>query len=196
MQARLGFSTTAARPVMNPLDAYPLPVFEAIQAKSTDDVRTIRDRILHGERVADAGRDPETGGWTLENTLWYMARHGPLTSDDQRRPGMANRFSRLGGIIHLNTMLFLAIPDLVPFQVLLTCQTGLEPECLRQLRADCLVNPARGFVSIAYDKRRAHGQSHKTRRVRLIPSPRTGNDPAPEATAKRRACAGRCGTPE
>jgi hypothetical protein len=165
MQARLGFSTTTARPVMNPLDAYPLPVFEAMQAKATDDVRAIRDRILHGERVANAGRDPETGGWTLENTLWYMARHGPLTSDDQRRPGMANRFNRLGGIIHLNTMLFLTIPDLVPFQVLLTCQTGLEPECLRQLRADCLVNPARGFVSIAYDKRRAHGQSHKTRRV-------------------------------
>ena len=78
MQARLGFSTTTARPVMNPLDAYPLPVFEAMQAKATDDVRAIRDRILHGERVANAGRDPETGGWTLENTLWYTARTADL----------------------------------------------------------------------------------------------------------------------
>jgi len=165
MLARLGFSTTTARPVQNPLDAYPLPVFEAMQAKAMDDVRAIRDRILHGERLASAGRDPRSGGWTLENTLWHMREHGPLTSDDQRLPGMADRFARHGGIIHLNTMLFLTMSDMVPFLVLLTCQTGLEPECLRQLRGDCLVNPARGFVSIAYYKARAHGPSHKTMRI-------------------------------
>jgi hypothetical protein len=165
MQARLGFSTTAAKYVMNPLDAYPVPVFEALQAKAMDDVRDIRDRILHGERLANAGRDPEAGGWTVENALWFIARHGPLTSEDLRRPGMADRFSRIGGINYLNNMLFLTIADLVPFQVLLTCLTGIEPECLRQLRADCLVNPARGYVSIAYVKRRAHGHSHRTVRV-------------------------------
>lgn len=91
MLARLGFSTTTARPVRNPLDAYPLPVFEAMQAKAMDDVRAIRDRILHGERLASAGRDPRFSGWTLENTLWHMREHGPLTSDDQRLPGMADR---------------------------------------------------------------------------------------------------------
>lgn len=55
--------------------------------------------------------------------------------------------------------------DLVPFLVLLICQTGMEPECVRRLRADCLINPARGFVSISYVKRRARGRSSKTIRV-------------------------------
>ena len=80
MQARLGFSTTAARPVMNPLDSYPLPVFEAMQAKAAEDVRSIRDRILRGERLAQAGEDPEIAGWTLENALWHIAHRGPLTA--------------------------------------------------------------------------------------------------------------------
>src|SRR5450756_3206814 len=66
--------------------AYPLSVFEALQAKAMDDVREIRERILHGERLANAGRDPEAGGWTMENALWFIARHGPLTSEDLRRP--------------------------------------------------------------------------------------------------------------
>jgi hypothetical protein len=62
-------------------------------------------------------------------------------------------------------MLVLNAADLVAFQVLLTCQTGMEPDCIRALRADCLLNPARGFVSVAYTKARSHGQAHKTMRV-------------------------------
>lgn len=165
MQARLGFSTTTATPVKNPLDSYPLPIFEAMQAKAIEDVRSIRDRILRGERLARAGEDPEIAGWTLENSLWHIAHRGPLTQADRRRPGLRDRFHQLGGMRRLNSMLFLTAADLVPFHVLLICQTGLEPECIRGLRANCLVNPARGFVSIAYVKGRAHGQSHKTMRV-------------------------------
>jgi hypothetical protein len=165
MQARLGFSTTAARSVTNPLDCYPLPVFEAMQAKAIEDVRSTRDRILRGEHLVRAGEDPEIAGWTLENALWHIAHRGPLTQADRRRPGLLHQLNRLGGIRRLNSMLFLTAADLVPFQVLLTCQTGLEPECIRGLRADCLVNPARGFVSIAYVKAQAHGQSGKAMRV-------------------------------
>ncbi|MEV8037723.1 site-specific integrase [Streptomyces sp. NPDC086182] len=64
MQARIGFTaTTAERPADKPLDAYPLPVLERIEAAALEDVRAIRDRILCGERLAERGEDPESGGW-------------------------------------------------------------------------------------------------------------------------------------
>ena len=166
MQARLGFSALRARPILTPLDSYPAAVFDAMQAAALLDVRAVRDRILDSERRAQAGRDPQVGGWDrLENVLWHIARHGPLESADKAPSPVRRRLYALGGTRSLNSRLFLSTHDLVPFLVLLGCQTGLEPECLRRLRADCLVNPARGFVSIDYVKPRARGSSHKTIRV-------------------------------
>ncbi|MET7853514.1 hypothetical protein ABZT48_36145 [Streptomyces avermitilis] len=163
-QARIGFTaTTAERPADKPLDAYPLPVFERIEVAALEDVRAIRDRILRGERLAERGEEPETGGWgRLENVLWYIAHHGPLTPEHRRRH---KEVVALGGIRLLNSHLFLTKADMVPFLSLLICQTGLEPECAKKLRTSCLVNPARGFVSIAYVKKRAHVHTHKTMRV-------------------------------
>lgn len=61
---------------------------------------------------------------------------------------------------------YLTVVDVIAFIILLSLGTGLEIECLRELRADCLKNPAKGFVDIAYFKRRAHGAEWKTVRVR------------------------------
>lgn len=164
MQARVAFATTTAfglRP--RPLDAYPVPVFEAIQAAALADVRAIRDRIDNGARLAAGGADPQVAGWTrLENVLWHIARHGPLTREHRRIRPVRNA---PGGLGAFNAHLFLTSADLVPFIVLLICQTGLEPECAKGLRADCLRNPARGFISVAYIKKRARDDSHKTIRV-------------------------------
>ncbi|OKI26628.1 hypothetical protein A6A28_16795 [Streptomyces sp. CB03578] len=164
MHGRIGYTaTTTEPPASKPLDAYPVPVFERIETAALDDVRKIRDRILRGERLAEQGQDPNFGGWgRLENVLWHVARHGPLTNAvvRQHRPLRA-----LGGARAVNSHLFLTKADMVPFLSLLICQTGLEPECAKTLRADCLVNPSRGFVSIAYVKKRAHHRTHKTMRV-------------------------------
>ncbi|WP_336215997.1 hypothetical protein [Nonomuraea sp. LPB2021202275-12-8] len=166
MQARLGFTTLRAKMVSKPLDAYPMPIFEAMQAAALADVRAIRDRILEGERLARTGQDPALAGWQQpENALHHIASKGPLTTADRHLPQMHRWLQFLGGIRALNSRLFLAPADLLPFLVLLICQTGLEPECVKQLDADCLVNPARGFVSVAYVKKRAHGWSHKTMRI-------------------------------
>jgi hypothetical protein len=61
---------------------------------------------------------------------------------------------------------YLTAVDVVAFVILLSLGTGLEVECLRELKADCLKNPAKGFVDIAYFKRRAHGAEWKVLRVR------------------------------
>jgi hypothetical protein len=96
--------------------------------------------------------------------LWHVAHHGPLRKG---RPGPphATAISRLDGVKYLNGPFFLAPKDIVPLLVLLVCLTGLEPGCAKRLDAVCLSNPARGFVSIRYVKRRARGRENKTLRV-------------------------------
>ncbi|WP_351227925.1 hypothetical protein [Streptomyces sp. NPDC002133] len=160
--ARLGFTSASAHRASKPLDAYPFPVLDALETAARDDVARIRDRILEGEKLAASGRDPRRYGWDrLENVLWYIAHDSPLTADDASykilRPW--------GGREELNGRLHLTARDLVPFLLLLACQTGMEPECIRQLRSDCLASPARGYVSIAYVKKRAPSSPHKTVRV-------------------------------
>ncbi|HZJ07307.1 MAG TPA: hypothetical protein VFD59_17830 [Nocardioidaceae bacterium] len=166
MQARVGYATTTAFPSRpRPLDACPLGVFEAIGAAALADVRRIRDRIAAGERLAATGTDPRVAGWSrLENVLWHVARHGPLTTGEHS--GIWAVDNTHGGVRAVNQHLFLTSADLVPLVVALIVATGLEPECVKGLRADCLVNPVSGFVSIAYVKKRARNNSHKTIRVR------------------------------
>ncbi len=161
--ARIQYATREARGRgTTPLDAYPSSVFEAIRQAALGDVRAIQHRILDGERLAALGGDPKFAGWGREeNLLWHVAHRAPLTDTDRPR----KTIKRLGGVRWLNSRLFYAAPDLVPFLVLLICQTGLEPECAKGLAADCLHNPARGFVSIHYTKRRARDQANKTMRV-------------------------------
>jgi len=165
MLARVAYGmATATEYVKRPLDAYPLPVFERIREAALADVRAIRDRILEGERLAGAGQDPQQGGWgRLENILWHIARHGPITP---RHP-QARRLERFGfgSTRAVNARLFLTRDDLLAFLVALICHTGLEPECAKGLRADCLTSPAKGYVSLAYLKRRAPGDERKTLRV-------------------------------
>ncbi|MEU9303371.1 hypothetical protein [Streptomyces sp. NPDC048269] len=162
--ARLGYATADAnRRRMKPLDSYPLPVFEAMEAAALASVGEIRDRILEGEHLAATGSDPAVHGWDrLENILWHTEHHGPLSPVHSRIPGVI----RHGGIREINTRLFLTNEDVIPFQILLACQTGMEPEGIKQLQTGCLANPARGYVSLAYVKRRARGNPHKTLRVR------------------------------
>jgi len=61
---------------------------------------------------------------------------------------------------------YLALGDLIPFIVLLMLDTGLEPECCKTLRVDCLKNPSRGYVDIEYCKPRSRGAEWKRLRVR------------------------------
>lgn len=167
MEARLGFtSLTAVFAVSKPLDSYPFPVFDAIHAAALADVRRIRDRILEGERLASLGEDVEVGGWDRrENVLRRVADLGPLALPEWEANQVRSRIFKAGGLGWANGSLFLKPQDVMSFWVLLICQTGMEPECVKGLRSDCLINPARGFVSIEYEKRRSHNSSRKTIRV-------------------------------
>lgn len=56
--------------------------------------------------------------------------------------------------------------DLPALLTLLSLETGLEIECVKSLKIDCLENANNGTVSVSYFKRRAHGLAHKSMRVR------------------------------
>ncbi|MFE2867865.1 hypothetical protein [Embleya sp. NPDC059259] len=161
---RIGFAARSAFSGYRPLDAYPPSVFDAIKEAALADVREIHRRITEGERLAGTGEDPRTGGWgRLENALWWVANRGPLTTADLR--DHPSPLTRLGGIRAVNRRLDPAIHDVLPFVVALICLTGMEPEAAKRLKADCLVSPARGFVSIRYRKRRSKGHEAKQMRV-------------------------------
>lgn len=61
---------------------------------------------------------------------------------------------------------YLTVHDLPPLLILLSLDTGLEIECVKALKADCLSSASAGTVTLHYTKRRAHGLSQKTMRVR------------------------------
>ncbi len=164
--ARIAFTSVRAEdPPSTPLDAYPPQVFEAITAAALADVQAIARRITDGEALAARGQDPGVAGWDdLANAAWHVDRHGPLTGRDSRSR-YGPKIHALGGIARVNQMLYLTFEDLVPLLAAVICVSGLEPECAKELRADCLASPARGFVSIRYIKRRARGRENKSMRV-------------------------------
>lgn len=159
--------TTRVAPgrVRAPLDAYPLPVFEALMTAALADVRAVAQRIQRGEALAARGDDPGLAGWgRVENLLWHVSRHGPLAATDSRGQPLP-AVAAAGGARHINGMLYPTAEDILAFVIALSCLTGLEPECVRGLRADCLTDPARGFVSLHYLKRRAGPAAHKSMRI-------------------------------
>jgi hypothetical protein len=165
VQGRLGYSTSGPHRSSTPLDAYPIPVLETVQAAALADVRAIRDRLDAGRALAATGADPRVHGWSdRRNVLWHILACGPLVAA-QCRHRHALRCTP-GGIEGFNADVLLTATDLTPLLTALICLTGLEPECAKTLRAGCLSSPSRGFVTISYDKKRAHTGTAKSMRVR------------------------------
>lgn len=97
---------------------------------------------------------------------WAMSKEPLFDSMRQRAiyHGAPRRKDLSCATVHAR--FYLTATDVAAFIILVSLGTGMEIECLRTLKADCLKNPARGFVDIAYLKRRAHGAEWKTIRVR------------------------------
>jgi hypothetical protein len=77
------------------------------------------------ERLAEQGMDPESSGWgRLENVLWCIAHHGPVTPEYRRRH---KEVVALGGFRLLNSHLFFTKADMVPFLSGQRGPRGLSP---------------------------------------------------------------------
>lgn len=156
-----------------PRDAYGDDVATALRNAARTDLTTLIGRFAEAERIPtleDADRTKplavaHEGAMAVidaEGTIGYrhpifkrlytLRRENDLPND--------HLIHDLHGRRHL-----LAI-DLLPLMVLLSLDTGLEIEAIKDLRSDCLKNPAGGYVEIEYCKRRARGAEWKRLRVR------------------------------
>jgi hypothetical protein len=166
---------TSARPVgkSTPRDAYSGFVAKQLRDAARSDLQATTRRlkspvpIEHADATLRGHLEAASGIIDTEGTIGYM--HSKLQS-------FYRRFHLLGldagtPIRDLHARRYLLAEDVIPFFVALSLATGLEPECVKALRADCLRNPTSGTVEIEYLKRRARGSEWKSRAaIRAAPT--------------------------
>jgi hypothetical protein len=143
-----------------PRDSYSGQITDALRAACLKDIPQVTERLtaLCDEKLAE-GRDPEVHGWKdPHNVLWHIANCGVM----QASPVERNRWYSE----RLHAQIFPTARDLVPFLVYLALSTDIAIESLKNLRVDCLQNPANGTVEVRYRKRRAYPDEWKMERVR------------------------------
>lgn len=163
-------------------DAYSLFVTQQVRTACEKEIEETIQRItVEGPRVLAGGADPAVHGWTSPaNVMWAMVNQG-LSSTRRCAPALKNilqglktksgspySFGELIGFVHMQS------EDVLPFWILLSLDTGLPIECVRELKSDCLRNEARGYADLHYTKRRDGGavdEDHMRIRVdgRLAP---------------------------
>jgi hypothetical protein len=168
--ARLGRGQLLAG---RPRDAYSSHVTTALRAAARRQTAEATTRVLAGDaspvRRADIEACPVLNRY-YDDVLTVLVRDGSIGTRNpvfwRLKGALWNRRLPSLPLEELHGQLYLTRPDLVGFLVLLSLETGMEIECLKSLKADCLHNPSRGYVEIAYRKRRARGAQWKRLRVR------------------------------
>ncbi|MFG1315816.1 MULTISPECIES: hypothetical protein [Hyphomicrobiales] len=167
---RQRLSYTSARPLgrSTPRDAYSGYVAKQLRDAARADIQAITRRLKSPAPIEHA--DATLRGH-LEAAAEVIEADGTISYKNPKLQAFYRRFHLLGlaagtPIRDLHARRYLLAEDVIPFFVLLSLETGLEPECVKALRVDCLRNPASGTVEIEYVKRRARGSEWKRLRVR------------------------------
>jgi len=163
---RYTLATSAGR--STPRDAYSPFVARALRDAARADIEAMLRRLGADDRT-DEG-DPVVARARADVEA-IIARQGFIVAD---QPALKRLyFMRMRRGLPISTLIddlhgrhHLLARDLPALLVLLTLDTGLEPECLKTLTVDCLTNPHAGTVELRYLKRRARGAEHKSMRVR------------------------------
>ncbi|CAH1696616.1 hypothetical protein ACVW1C_008354 [Bradyrhizobium sp. USDA 4011] len=156
-----------------PRDAYGDDIAKALRTAARTDLAAIIRRFADADRmptVEDAFRSSalaaaHEAAMAAIDAEGVIGHRHPLFKrlyTLRRESGLPN--DRLIHDLHGRRHLLAA--DLVSLIVLVSLDTGLEIEAIKDLRADCLKNPAGGYVEIEYCKRRARGAEWKRLRVR------------------------------
>ncbi len=160
LKARLIYIVNGTTGRHTPRDGYSGVITDALRAACLKDIPLVTERltVLCDQKLAE-GRDPEEYGWKdPHNVLWHIAHFGVI----QASPAERNRWYSE----QLHAQVFPTARDLVPFLVYLALSTDIAIESLKNLRVDCLQNPANGTVEVRYRKRRAYPREWRTERVR------------------------------
>lgn len=170
--ARLRFLGHGEGGTSRPRDAYSGAIAAALRNAARAQIGEARSRIAVGDNCP-----PPPPGVNACPRL--RALHDAVIAEilrsgriETRHPAFT-RFANLGAYRDVDCRIevphrgfHLTAVDLAAFLTLLSLETGMEMECLIQLKADCLRNPTKGYVEIEYHKRRARGSEWKRLRVR------------------------------
>ena len=168
MLRRLSYTSTGPIGSYTPRDAYSPHLVEQLRTAARSDVDSaVRRLTLDGPTLLARGQDPRIAGWDSDpNVLWEISRtHGTFTRTqlaDLVGTALANAHTpgRLAPLVYPTSR------DVFALLLLFCLESGMEVEAARELTADCLKNPNRGYVQVEYLKRRRHGQEWNTLRVR------------------------------
>ena len=168
LQKRLRYILATSVGCSTPRDAYSPFVARALRDAARIDVEAMFRRLRVEDRTDD---DKPAIVSARANVEAIIARDGSILTDQRdmvnlyalhRRHGLPSD----GFIAYIHGRHHLLGSDLPSLLVMLTLDTGLEPECLTALTVDCLANARAGTVELRYLKRRAGGAAHKSMRVR------------------------------
>lgn len=116
--------------------------------------------------LAAAGADPASGGWRDEaNLAWLLDRHGPHSATmfaarigfEEWRAAKATR----GTLPGLHEALFPTNDVALAFRILVGLQTGICPEDVADLKADCVEWIGAGEARISWFKARGDGRQNQ-----------------------------------
>ena len=163
---RYTLATSAGRSV--PRDSYSPFVARALRDAARADIEAMFRRFGAND-LTDNG-DPVIAK-TRADVEAIIARHGAIMTNSPEAHGLYCMRKRRG--LSFSTLIddlhgrhHLLAQDLPALLVLLTLDTGLEPECVKALTVDCLANVNAGTVELRYLKRRARGAEYKSMRIR------------------------------
>lgn len=167
LRERLQFTSDQRFVRPTPRDAYSPYVARQLRDAARADIAAIIRR-LDGAPVIPCSRDIRQ---YADPVIDIIRKRGVIGYLDPAYRQLASAIRRQGGapgelLKELHSRFYLNIHDLPPMLALLSLETGLEIECVKSLKADCLSSISRGAANVAYKKRRAHGAAHKTIRVR------------------------------
>jgi hypothetical protein len=170
---RFKYVSERDRPRLPPRDAYDAQTSAVLRAAARKNIDAIHRRL-----TIDADKVPPNLAGVHEHASTFyrvllaeIDRKGTIEIDGSGWTILNSR-RQVRGIARQQTILdvyaqrYLLQYDLPAFLIILLLDTGLEQECAKTLRTDCLKNASRGYVEIEYCKRRARGAEWKRLRVR------------------------------
>lgn len=167
--ARLRWGASGPTGRSTPRDAYSGAVAaslrRATRAAMSD---TIARLTVTGPALVNRGRSPWEGSWRdREDVAWEIDRTGLVSQlalfAASARQEVVHPKWNLGD---LHRLVYPSNEDMAAFFLAFALESGMEVECIRGLRADCLVNPARGYVEVLHTKNRRRVSPEGRLRVR------------------------------
>ncbi|MGH9279415.1 MAG: hypothetical protein ACRD12_15085 [Acidimicrobiales bacterium] len=169
LTTRLRWGASGPTGIVTPRDAYSGAVAASLRRAARAAMsETIARLTVAGPQLLASGRSPWEGSWRdRQDVAWEIDRAGLVSQATlaaaSARQGVARPKWNLG---ELHRLLYPANEDLAAFFVAFALESGMEVECIRGLRTDCLVNAARGYVEVLHTKNRRRGSPEGRLRVR------------------------------